>query len=553
MFEDTRTADGYGAYDDQALNSLAKFYAMGSTMVTQSSAEDSDLTNYTIKAELPVSMQSAILNGLSRSPSDIEKEALVQCPTGNCTWDPFNTVGVCHKCNDITGDLRREKGFGKVLIALGGTQLDGSNIPSTAFVLPNGHFIANIDGCPPYNGKFFTECDNEQPLGTYSDDRSTATTFGTGNRNKTNTMKDIKALIWSTSIIYPDVEWANRSSSALGEMPDDGETIKWPDVELKAEECALYYCMKTVKSSVEGNQLTEDIEEDKTSPLTDYSWVRGNERSNAIPENIPPDDEKDSLEFNMYYSVVDYSDLTFNTSTVWTSYVDQKSVKAISAYFQSLFKGDFTRGPNYKKHLEDKLGKGAVGINGATYGPYDPTTFAMESEPSALTNMWSWRKNNMTRVFHGLAASMTNEMRRNYDPDYLADPDQDEERIQTALAGQWGRAGRSTVTYRIQWPWIALHGFMLLTGAVFFCVTLLSDAGSRSRYDVPLWKSSSLGTIRRGFEVGHLLQGADTVEDMDVVARKVYVKVPREESVAEVPLTAEPIERRPVSPMSIED
>jgi hypothetical protein len=556
VFEDTRSSnsDKDIPYADQALTSIAKFYAMGSTMVTQSTAEDSDLANYTIEAELPVSMQSAILNGLSRSPSEIEKEALVQCPTGNCTWDPFDTVGVCHKCNDITDDLRREEGFGKILIALGGTQFDGKTIPSTAYVLPNGHFIANIDGCPPYNGEsVWAECDDEQPLITYSDRRSTATTFGTGNPKKTNTMKDVNTLIWSTSIIYPDVGWANKSSSVLGDMPDDDsdDVIKWPEVEMKAQECALYYCMKTVRASVEGNQLTEDIQENKTVTLTDYSWERGDERPDAIPENIPPNDEKDSLEFHKYYSVVDYSDLTFNTTDVWSAYISQDSVKSISAYFQTLFKGQVT-GPNYRKHLEDKLGKDAVGINGATYGPYDPETFAMESTPPAITNMWSWRKNNMTRVFHGLAASMTNEMRRNYDPEYVSNSEEDGERIQTALGTQWGKAGRSTVVYRIQWPWITLHGFMLLTGATFFCATLISDAGSRSRYDVPLWKSSSLATIRRGFEVGHLLQGAETVDDMDALARKVHVKVPREESIAEIPLTEHTSRPRPVSPMSTE-
>ncbi len=53
-------------------------------------------------------MQTAVLIGLlPHNAREFEQDVLVQCPSGNCTWGPFGTLGVCHQCNDITGHLSR--------------------------------------------------------------------------------------------------------------------------------------------------------------------------------------------------------------------------------------------------------------------------------------------------------------------------------------------------------------------------------------------------------------------------------------------------------------
>ncbi|KAK3324781.1 hypothetical protein B0T19DRAFT_238969 [Cercophora scortea] len=110
-------------------------------------------------------MQSAVLTGPSRAPEEVEQEVLVQCPTSNCTWAPFNTLGVCHRCKNVTAYLRRVNGrnsrFVQILDATFGPIAYGSSngsplrlqmvpaydVPITAYSLPNGHFIANGNGC----------------------------------------------------------------------------------------------------------------------------------------------------------------------------------------------------------------------------------------------------------------------------------------------------------------------------------------------------------------------------------------------------------------------
>lgn len=510
---------------DFALVSRAPSYSMGQITVLQETVVNSKKSNYTVvDTQIPLSMESAILTGLSRSPWEVAREALVQCPTGNCTWDQFNTLGVCHKCNNITSNLRRVKDFGDALFALSNYRFDGYNAPSTAFSLPNGHFIANIDGCPPYSGSF-AKCDNEQPLAIYSDEKYVTTSFGTGNPNKTNTMKDIDTLIWSMSVIYPDVDWVNKTSpNNMGK--EDSDSIKWPNIPLHAMECAVHYCVKTIDSAVEGNQLNENITEATDALRDPNSWRRVFERENNLSENIPPDDEADSLEFDSRYSTAGYSELTLrfsnNDTEPWYS-IQPDSVFSINAYFQQLLKRNYTEGSRMKREMEKKLGKGAVGITGASIGLKEED-LSSKASPPALNGIWSWTRTNMTSTFEALATSMTNEMRRNYERRLSQQFGQDMSRFRDGTMTQLGSVGLLTVVYDVRWPWIVLHAAMLLLVAVFLCITL---ANSKPSEATPLWKSSTLATLRRGYQVGDVLAGAGTIGEMETKAKKIHIKVQR--------------------------
>ena len=98
---------------------------------------------------LPLSMKTEDFTKMSRSPrspSELAQQVLVQFPTSNCTWSPFRTLG---------GSF---VSFSDAMVGLSSrlTFDDTVTFPSTAYTLPNGHFIANVDGCQPYNG---FECD----------------------------------------------------------------------------------------------------------------------------------------------------------------------------------------------------------------------------------------------------------------------------------------------------------------------------------------------------------------------------------------------------------
>ncbi|KAL0944712.1 uncharacterized protein CTRU02_202599 [Colletotrichum truncatum] len=512
-----------------ALNSRAPYYSMGRTMVTERQNTNSTSSNYDVATDIPLSMQGAILNGLSRPVWESEQDALVQCPTSNCTFDQFSTLGICHRCSDISSQLKRVEDFGDVFLAIPGTGYGGKGVQSTAFALPNGHFIANIDGCPPYNGNFASQayCKGNESVSVYSDKKYAITSFGTGNPNRTVTMKDINTLLWSMSLIYPDVETLNKSTSFTPGDSDGKNGLKlWPDFPMKATECSLYYCVKHVNSAVEGNKLKENVTQAPGFRRDPDSWKRLDEKENGQPENLLPVEEAGTLEFNKYWSVVGYTSLVLespNNSTEDRYRIAPDSVKSLSAHFQSMFRGNWNNGTEIHEELDKKLGKGAVGFNGASFGPYLHLQGGMEADPPALNGLWTWSRNDITSIFSSLATSMTNEMRRNFDPQFEQQTGQDD-RFRDGTLSYQGNVGRLTTLYRIKWPWITLHGIMILSAALFLFLTLIS---SNREGDVALWKSSSLATIRHGRDVGDVLNPASSTRDMEATARKAFVTVRR--------------------------
>lgn len=506
---------------------------MGTAITTQGQIINSTNYNYYSTTEIPLSMQAAILNGLSRSPAEVDQEALTLCSTSNCTWDQFTTLGICHRCNDLTSNLKRVEDFGDALVAIADAHFDSFKIPSTAFTLPNGHFIANIDGCPTYNGPY-ADCENEQPLGIYSDNKYSITSFGTGKPNKTVTMKDIETLLWSMSIIYPDIEALNKSAFTPGKSNRSSkETLKlWPDIPMKATECALYYCVKNVDSSIEENILIENITEASGARRRPDSWERGHELKGALPDSIIPPDQISSLEFNKNWSAVSYSALVLdfpNNKSESRYSISDYSIKSLSAHMQELFLANWTGGSRMRTEIEKKLGKEAVGFNGASFGPSDET-LVMKATPAALNGVWSWNRHNTTRLFYTLATSMTNEMRRNWRPGQSQGTTEQDDSVQdaTGTLQYYGKVGISTVVYEIQWAWIALHAVLTLSVVVFLAITLWNS--NTREGGVPLWKSSTLAALKHGRTIGTVLDRASSVGDMEDRARKSYVKVHKDES-----------------------
>ena len=537
---------------DTARISRAQSYNNGSAMVTHRMIQDegtldeddddsttaSTVHDYSIKTDVTMSMQSAILAGLSRSATELRQETLVTCPNGNCTWDPFHTLGVCQRCNDITADLKHVDGFEEVFGALENVTKPASVFDSVSgYVLPNGHYITNIDGCPFMSGSGSQKCCDRPPDGVYDIAWGAAgyitTTFGTGNPNKTNSMKDVDTLIWSTSLIYPDT--STFDTSEVGEGSKCGTAPKWPKVPMQAMECAIYYCVQNIEASVTGNTLHERQVENKTFVRNRDSWERYQEPEHGGERFTPPADERDSLEFHPQYSVADYTDLELERADGMGGvyWIHEDSVKSLSAYMQNAFRSDDYSGSRVSKRLQETIGWSAgdtryepAGFNGVSreFPTSDGFKSLVDVSPSALWGLLSWDHGtgyHMERGFEALAVAMSNEMRRSFDPE-----------LRKADEMYQGYVANASVVYEIRWPWMVLHGVVLLSAVLFLATTLVKASSDRSLAlgsagvgagAVPLWKSSSLATIRKGHQMGGILDQADTVKEMEDVARKAHL------------------------------
>jgi hypothetical protein len=73
--------------------------------------------------------KNAVYNGLFAENNKPWLSLPVNCPTGNCTWAPFDSLGVCNSCVDMSDFMER--------FCLNGVPADG-NKTTCGWQLPNG-------------------------------------------------------------------------------------------------------------------------------------------------------------------------------------------------------------------------------------------------------------------------------------------------------------------------------------------------------------------------------------------------------------------------------
>lgn len=331
------------------------------------------------------------------------KQVELKCPSGNCTWDPFESLAVCSICNDVATHLTVEKTSGFSLIADIGS---GDNVPTTdsvtkyvpasdlvtKFKLPNGLFIDNKPN---------------------TDEIETAwmTSFGTGNRDETVSLRDIDTMIWGMLFL----------------RPHDNDSTNWADVDIEAIECGLYYCVNRYTATVENTGISEFEEPVANASRSADSWKPDTDV--AALESLG---FLDSLNFDPIFPGILRSDLMLGDNFN----ISQSAVDSISSFFQQTF----------LRSTDTNRSNPLSYISGYSHS-------ATNFEPAAMQPFISIP--DLRVPFASLARSMTNSLRANSD-----DPP------------QTGRIRVLQAYYVIVWPWIALHAVVVITGTAFMLVTI---------------------------------------------------------------------------------
>ncbi|KAH6889839.1 hypothetical protein B0T10DRAFT_513043 [Thelonectria olida] len=411
-----------------------------------------------IFANADFSMQSAILYGLSQPKTNVMKQLQFNCPSGNCTWASFESLAVCSKCNDLTSSLERFHDAGDLYSSLvADHRLAVAELNSTGFRTSNNLWIDNLNGSR-YDVGGNTDYSSRIP------GMVLMTAYGTGNTSQTSSMKKLDTLIWSTSIIRV--------------LAPDNHLTAWPDLPLEATECALYYCINNYTTRVQDGILSE-ISSQLTATRHPQSWVPMNLDSQVLPEPY-----LSNLEFDDNLSGIVRSDLQLVSPNSHATYnVSQTAVDSISSFFQSTFT-DPARTNTSRGSYSGRLNAFLVNQTGLQYAP-------------AMAQVL-WNADDLPATFEAVAASMSNALR-------LGD------------AGgllQVGQGGRLRTFYRVQWGWIVLPAGVALAGGVFLALTMLR---SQAR---TVWKSSTLALLSRRLMVGLALEGAETLSEMEALAKK---------------------------------
>ena len=512
----------YGVSDAQvpaaAMYTLGDVYNASQTLSSSKRISRFKITS--AKSQLDFSMQSSILNGLVQPKEEAQKSLRFDCPTGNCTWAPFVTMGVCHRCNNLTSELKKVDGLGEFLKYLWNNEYDwGDNwhghpdINGTALVLPNGHFMPNEDECAAKDaGMSCAQSGMNQ-------DVFAMTTYGTGNRSRTNTFRDVDTLIWSMSAIYVDGDEYDRLESASKPVyPEKGDPeeymawSRWPRTPVSAVECAAYFCLKTVEDEVMDNVILESATEVEGVVREFPGKFEGRVWDDAeVVDTLEMiEDNKDNKLLQdalVLAGGIDKWGKTFRGEMPLRSYV------AINVFLRETLAATWTDEPAALDYVRDRI-PGIVELyNGQVRGNKGAI-------PPALSGIWGSFRVRLEESFEGLAVSMTNELRNSAG----------RKPVQTFQSSNgWndgldqpmmpGSIGFSSVVYRVVWYWITLHGVLLLA-SVFFCtMTMILSRG------IPVWKSHSLATMSQGHTIVDFGPEARTLEDLEMRAEKVEVSL----------------------------
>lgn len=153
-------------------------------------------------------MTSAVFFGLTQPDTPVARQTKYQCPSGDCTWDTYQSLAVCSGCTDLTDRLNR--------ISRSDPE---SNRNETVYELPNSLVLRNWDIAPSF---------------------VLTAGFGTGNASQSVAFGAKDTLIWSMTLIR---------------VVDPG--VLWPNSPVTAAECGLWYCVKNYSSTVKDSNLIE--------------------------------------------------------------------------------------------------------------------------------------------------------------------------------------------------------------------------------------------------------------------------------------------------------
>lgn len=420
-------------------------------------------------------MNAAILRGMSQDSNLISQQLPHICTSGNCTFEPFNSLGVCSACHDVTMSLRKgvlhnTAPLWILLPGMGDMPLfRADNL--TKFSLPDRNELWNTDA-------YFEAPDSN--IKRNDDYQVSITVKGNFNVTETVSFRDDNLLIFAMTMIK-----ANFTSQLSDKL------LSWPDVPVTATECGLSFCVRRVHCLIRNGELTERMEKvstirntDSWQPLfTDEFWII---REHPLFSYKGLQSEDDHAH---WFSRTDLEVSQLNDPRESFN-VSQVSIDSMKSGFSETFRmGSYI--------LKQPNNTNAIILLNST-SKIMPTTNVMQS---------LWVSPNITERFETLAVSMTNQMR------------QDDDNQSMVL----GITTSSVTIIRVQWGWMVLPVSLVILG----CVFLFFSARKSRQLRQPIWKEDSLAILFHGLEGLGLETQKDlsTAQDMTRYAKATTVQL----------------------------
>lgn len=438
----------------------------------------------TVTSMADYSIQASILNALIQPYDAIIQQTAFTCPSGNCTWNPFQSLAICHTCNDLRDQLSFHSEpsylYNDLHKRIAYSYLTKN---ATSAQLPNGLYINNVNGAP-YN----MPEDYHPPINRDTSEFIYMTSFGTGNTSRTASFGNSDNLLWAMAFLKVHAPETDSSSSQ-----------GWPNMSVDALECGLFYCVNEYSAAVRNGILDERETPVLNARRSADSWSLIDYTYPNL-QNIKIDNQSlNSLEFNSSLSALGRTDLMlgngFNLS--WAA------ITSLSSQFQTQFTAP--KSLNMSKHGISANAMDYTPINGFYKNLIMSHDSADEFSPSIMQKLYN--TSDLNDIFRRLARGMSNAIRAGADD-----------------AEVWtGTSAVMTTYYHIWWPWITLHAVVALGGISFLLCTIIGSTSS----NIPIWKSSTLALLSLAVSdaIGNTLAGVDSLEDMEVKASQHFVQL----------------------------
>lgn len=391
------------------------------------------------------------------------------CPSGNCTWPTFQSVGWCSKCEDVTSQA-----------------------------------VINDECHSAVTGRLNSTCELSLNQG------NSVTVYEPGRRNATNDFRGTTDVAWALRETMPNYTTTPPANymditnpllvfgRANLDFPylHDNRSLGVPKVNF-VEQCAVTPCLRTYDVSVSGGEPRIKV------AAVDYGVIQPRIYRNCWSLN--PKTPCDHVNVSCW-QLGEGNTGTLNSNQLcvyprcepFTLNHAGPAFCLVELYSETLIKRLTGRA---------ELGLGCDTAETGLVGGCFSLTIQQLSVPDYMQNI---EANNLSVVVGNVAASLT--------------------KLGLDLSDQAisGNLTKNEVYVAVDWEWLILPALLEMAG---ICVILFTIFWSR-RGDVRLWKSSALALLYHGLEDpdGHWRnRSLEDVWSMNQVAEKTYVRLGKPE------------------------
>ncbi|UQC83650.1 uncharacterized protein CLUP02_09146 [Colletotrichum lupini] len=411
-----------------------------------------------MKSKCDFGAMAAVWEGFSDLSSSETIKPAFDCPTGNCTWDPFPSVAVCSACNDISHAMNKSKGktyLRDEIITLP----DRRNFPDsflhnyTRFEIPELNLsISNFDGFRAVGVNIDEEVRSAE-----------VTARSTYNPGRTLTFGHLQSMIFSFSVMSASTDYRQRKQ-------------RWEDEDVTANECALYFCTNVYQSVVEQNVLHEKVISSRANRNLD-SFLTGENLNN----------------FTLTKAFNAYMNYSLHIGILDSPRTDLQLLISRDEYFKDTgvaLEEDlrFNISHNTAGSLIEWIAVGLTGRKDTASNVPDETELLVYpwaagtspgKTPTDLVTSFA-ASQNISRTFEMVAASLTKWIRNR---SLQSDPYPGTMKV-------W------EIKIRVNWAFLSLPIGALIGGCIFCMLSMLETR----RLRLPAWRGSSLATLAHGLD-----------------------------------------------------